>query len=90
VSAAHGGHPAKAVGFRFEGVILHDGNAGAEGVGYPSGALLHHVGEFVAEQDLAMRGVRVVLAWGEVQVGAPCECDGSDSRSLRADVDAHI
>jgi len=90
MSAAHRGHPAQAISFRFERLILYDRHAGAEGVCDSPGALLHHVGEFVTEKELAVRRMRVVLAGGEVQVRAPGERDGPDGRSLRPDVDPDI
>ena len=66
VRAAHRSHPAELVGFGFEGVVLDDGDSAAEGVGYSTSALLDDMGEFVAEEELSMRSVGVVLAGREV------------------------
>jgi hypothetical protein len=47
-------HP---IGFRFERVILHNDQPGALRIADASGALLHDVRQFVAEQMMAARCV---------------------------------
>jgi hypothetical protein len=90
MSGAHGSHAAQTVGFCFKNLILHYRDSGSEGIGYPSGALLHDVRELVAKQELAMRRVRVILAGREVQVRAPGKCNCANGRSVRAYVDSHV
>jgi hypothetical protein len=71
-------------------MVLHHGHSAAEGVGHSSSALLDDMGEFVAEQKLSVRRVRVVLAGREVDVRPPREGDRADSRGFGSDVDADI
>jgi hypothetical protein len=83
------GAVAHAVGFRFQGVVLDDGKAGAERVAHPAGALLQDVRQFVAEELLAGGGVRLEAAGGEVDVRADGEGNRADALGLRALVHAH-
>jgi len=84
------GHPSQPVGFGLKGLVLDNGNSVVKGVGDSAGALLDNVREFVAEKELAVRGVRVVLARREVQIGAPGKGDGANRGSLGTYVDPDV
>lgn len=83
-------NPSQAIRFGFERVILDHGHSVAEGIGYPARSLLHNVGQFMAEQKLAVRGVRIVLSGREVQIGSPGKSDGPDGRRLGSYVHAYV
>ncbi len=67
---------AHGLGLGLQGRVLDHRHARAQGVLHPPGLLLHHVGQLVAEQLLALRRLRVVLPGGEVEVGADGEGQG--------------
>ena len=84
-----GGALAEAVGFGFERPVLDDGDARPHRVAHPALALLHHMGQFVAEQLLARRGVRLKPARREIDVRTEGEGDRPDPLRLRPDMHPH-
>jgi hypothetical protein len=80
----------EAVGFGLEGAVLDNRDTGAERIAYTPGALLHHVGQFVAEQLHPLQRIRLVTARGKVNIGTHREGDSADTRRLRADMDSNI
>jgi len=87
--AVSGGMPAEAVGFGFEGVVLHDRELGAERVLHAAGALLHDMRQFVAQELLAVHAVGPIAAGSKIHVCAHREGDGADTLRLRPDMHAH-
>jgi hypothetical protein len=79
-----------AVGFRLESLILHDGDARAKWIGDTSGTLLHHMLQLMAEEELAVGSMWIVLAVGEVDLRTPGEGECADGGGFGADVDADI
>ena len=71
-------------------MVLDNGDSAAEGVDDAASALLDDVGEFVAEQELSVRRVRIVLPRRKMNVGSPGKCDRSDARGLRPDMNADV
>jgi hypothetical protein len=59
---------AHAVGLGLEGVILHHGYTRTERVRDTPRSLLHNMLKLMAEEELAMGGVGVVVPWGEVDL----------------------
>ena len=84
-----GGALTEAIGFGFECCVLDDGKAGAERVSHTPRALLDDMSQFMAEQLLAVRGVGLKAAGGEIDIGADREGDCTDPLGLRPDMHAH-
>jgi hypothetical protein len=83
-----GGKTAHPLRLRLQRAVLHHREAAAERIAHAAGALLHHMGELVAEQLLAPRGLRLEAARRVIDVGAQGEGDGADALGLWADMDA--
>jgi hypothetical protein len=79
-----------AVGFRLESLILHDGDSRAKWIGDTSSTLLYHMLQLMAEEELAMGSMRIVLAVGEVDLRPPGEGKCADGGGFGADVDTNI
>jgi hypothetical protein len=79
-----------AVGLGLESVILHDSDTRAKRIGNPSGTLLHHMLQLMAEEELALGSMGIVLAVSEVDLRTPCEGECADGGGFGADVDADI
>jgi hypothetical protein len=79
-----------AVGLGLESLILHDGYTGAKRIGNSSGTLLHHMLKLMAEEELAVGSVGIVLAVGEMDLRTPGEGECADGGGFGADVDANI
>jgi hypothetical protein len=59
---------AHSISLGLEGVILYDGYARAERIQDTPRSLLHNMLKLMAEEELAMGGVGVVMPWGEVDL----------------------
>jgi hypothetical protein len=90
VDSAGARHPAQPIRFSFEHMVLYDRDSTPEWIGYSACTLLNYVRQFVAEQELSVRGVWVVLAGGKVKIRAPSEGEGSDGRGLGSDMHADV
>ena len=84
------GPQAHALSLGLQRRVLNYRDARAQRVAHAAGSLLNDVGQLVAEELLALGRLRVVLARGEVEVGAVCEGQGADRRSLMPDVNADV
>ncbi len=83
-------HPlAQPVGFEFQRLVLHHGHGRARSVLHPALPLLHHMGQFMAQQLLPNRRLRLILSRGEEDVGTRGEGNGTDTRRLRPDMHTH-
>lgn len=81
---------ARTIGFGFERAVLHHRNTRPEWILDMAGTLLHDVRKLVAQELLAVYGVRVVLSRSEIQIRTMSKGQSADGRRLGADMDADI
>ena len=71
-------------------MILDYGYSTAEGIGYPAGALLYNVRQFMAKQKLPVGSMRIVLSRREVKIRSPGKSERPDGRSRRSHVHTDV